>query len=191
MTSMRAMFLTTDNTDIHRFLISNELENYCLDWQSSAFSVTSVVNLSFGYITEFIERCARMNGGGMYDYEGSIRLQLWFETPNQAAAFLAMLVFACLALAAFFDSSGKSRAATIGARFCLGGKITAIALSCLCAVLIALTYSRGGYLSLFGAGLFALGILRLRVWILIPAIIAFAIAAGYASNGDSNRDYRR
>jgi len=124
-----------------------------------------------------------MNDGGMYDYQGSIRLQLWFETPNQAAAFLAMLVFACLALAAFFDSSGKNRAATIGARFYLGGKITAIALSCLCSVLIALTYSRGGYLSLFGAGLFALGILRLRVWILIPAIIAFAIAIGVIPSG--------
>jgi O-Antigen ligase/Phospholipase/Carboxylesterase len=79
----------------------------------------------------------------MYQYLGNLRLQLWFDNPNICAIFLCMTIFITLSFQQFFFYKNKL--------YC---KIFSLVIFCTIAFqmfLLARTYSRGGYIAMFGA----------------------------------------
>ena len=81
----------------------------------------------------------------MYFFQGNERLMIGFHSPNLLACFIVMLLFTVLALLEIFLKHTK--------RF--SGTITLVAVVMLTIFLFALsmTYSRGGYASLFASGI--------------------------------------
>ena len=77
---------------------------------------------------------------GHYHYLDSSRLQLWFDSPNHCAAFLVMTIMLSIGLLLFFVSRDeKPHRIFIVSMFCaIFGQ----------EALLALTYSRGGYIAL-------------------------------------------
>lgn len=79
-------------------------------------------------------------------YEGSVRLQLFFETPNQLATALLMLCFFLLGLGSYLLNSRPNAAASRNRFLNLAG-VAAIVLALVCIPALLLTYSRGGFVS--------------------------------------------
>lgn len=78
-----------------------------------------------------------------YHYLDNLRLQLWFDSPNHCAAFLVMSIMVSIGILLFFVSRDeKPHKVFIAAMFCaIFGQ----------EALLALTYSRGGYIALLAA----------------------------------------
>ena len=96
----------------------------------------------------------------MFRFMGVYREQLWFDTPNLAACFLAMLIVICIGL--FLSMIKRENiyckiAAIVPATVALTGQF-----------LLVCTYSRGGYVSLI-CGLLALLWLTRSKWIFVFA----------------------
>ena len=78
-----------------------------------------------------------------YHYLGNLRLQLWFDSPNHCAAFLVMTIMLSVGILLFFVSKdNKPHKVFWALMFCVIFGQEA---------LLALTYSRGGYIALLAA----------------------------------------
>ena len=104
----------------------------------------------------------------MYWYSDNVRLQLWFSTPNVCAVFLVMTVMIFIAGQFLLRKSPSGFTRNISVFF---GTFILIQL-----YMLALTYSRGGYLGLFVAFIAAFIICRKRLLILyLLAFVAMLI----------------
>lgn len=101
----------------------------------------------------------------MFHYLGNERLQLWFFSPNVCAAFLTMSALLCIGV--FWFLAGRRRSGWKIAGWCV-----LFPLILLQFIMLATTYSRGGYVACFSALLAACIFSREKRSFLFPALFA-------------------
>ncbi len=85
----------------------------------------------------------------LYTYAGQARLQLWWDTPNQAATSLVMIVLCLLSVSyaalQWAKKQSNSQAWTTVKWLLFSASFASVSILC---YLVAQTYSRGGYVTL-------------------------------------------
>ena len=109
----------------------------------------------------------------LYHYLGNSRLQLWFDTPNICASFLSMTTILTIGL--FLCCTGRK---TVTGRILLLASTAAIIVQ---EYLLAVTYSRGGYVAL-AAGLLFIWLFNRKREVLF-FLLSFAAILIFTSNG--------
>lgn len=113
--------------------------------------------------------------GGVYTFEGLERWQLWFDSPNKAAAFIAEIAIACIAIA-------------LCRRHWL--RVAGLLLASISTFALVRTFSRGGVMALLSSAVVIAWPLRqfgLRSWksAVLLAVVATAAVSSLVFGFDS------